>query len=111
MRPSQLILTGNVGSEPEVFTTSSFRKIVKVRLATTERYFDEESMETKVKTEWHTITFWDDIADLAEKYLTKGSRITVNGNPRQREWRDKEGQLHTSTEIHATEFKIITRQV
>lgn len=109
MATQKLLLSGYAGSDPTIINTR-FHKIAKVRLAVSSKNFNEQSMEMATKTEWHTIVFWDDVADLAEQYITTGTRFSVNGYPKQREWVDKDGVPHISTEINASEFKIITRQ-
>lgn len=105
----KLMLSGYAGADPTIINTR-FHKIAKVRLAVSNKSFNEQSMEMAAKTEWYTIVFWDDVADLAERYIAKGTRFSVNGYPKQREWVDKDGVPHISTEINASEFKIITRQ-
>lgn len=109
MRQSKLMLSGYAGADPTI-TNTQFHKIAKVRLAVSVKSFDENSQQLTAKTEWHTIVFWDDVADLAERYISKGTRFSVNGYPKERSWKDKDGVVHDVTEINASEFKIITRQ-
>lgn len=107
---NKVILVGNVGVDPEVRTIESGAKVARVRLATTERLFDRQSNETKEHTEWHTITLWRGLADVVDKYVRKGSQIYVEGSLRTREWTDKDNQKRYSTEILASEMKLLGRR-
>lgn len=105
----KLMLSGYAGADPTIINTR-FHKIAKVRLAVSSKSFNEQSMEMGAKTEWYTIVFWDDVADLAERYITKGTRFSVNAYPKERTWLGRDGVAHQVTEYNASEFKIITRQ-
>ncbi len=107
---NKVILVGNVGIDPEVRTIESGAKVARVRLATTERLFDRQANETKEHTEWHTITLWRGLADVVDKYVRKGSQLYVEGSLRTREWTDKDGQKRYSTEILASDMKLLGRR-
>lgn len=104
---NKVILVGNVGVDPEVRTIESGAKVARIRLATTERIFNRQSNETREHTEWHTVIVWRGLADVADKYIRKGSQIYVEGNLRTRDWMDKESVKHTTTEIVANELKLL----
>lgn len=110
MNTSKLLLSGCAGADPTIITTSKGTKMAKLRLAVSEKQFNEVTREIEIKTSWHNIIFWDDLADLAERHISKGTRLTLGGYVRHRDWIDKEGRTRTTTEVHASEFKIITRQ-
>ena len=84
---NKVILVGNLGRDPEVKTTESGAKYARFSLATTESYKDK-SGEKKDRTEWHNILCWRGLAEIAEKYLTKGSQIYLEGKIRTSTWED-----------------------
>lgn len=106
---NKVILLGNVGQDPEVRTLETGVKVARLRLATTERMFNRQTNETTEHTEWHSITLWRGLADVADKYVRKGSQIYVEGRLRSREW-EKDGQRHTGVEIVADEMKLLGRK-
>ena len=107
----KVILVGNVGQDPEVRALESGVKVARIRLATTERYFDKQTNESKDLTEWHTVTLWRGLADVVDKYVHKGSQLYVEGSLRTREWTDKDNQKRYTTEIVATEMKLLGRRM
>ena len=107
---NKVILVGNVGMDPEVRALESGVKVARVRLATTERYTDRQTNETKEQTEWHTVTLWRNLADVADKYVRKGSQIYIEGSLRTREWTDRDNQKRYTTEVVATDMKLLGRR-
>lgn len=107
---NKVILVGNVGLDPEVRALESGAKVARVRLATTERYTDRQTNETKELTEWHTVTLWRGLADVVDKYVRKGSQLYIEGSLRTREWMDKDNQKRYTTEVVATEMKLLGRR-
>lgn len=107
---NKVILVGNVGLDPEVRTIESGAKVARVRLATTERLFDRQANETKEHTEWHTITLWRGLADVVDKYVRKGSQLYIEGSLRTREWTDKDNQKRYTTEVLASDMKLLGRR-
>lgn len=107
---NKVILVGNVGADPEVRSLESGVKTARVRLATTERYFNRQTNETTENTEWHTVILWRGLADVVDKYVRKGSQIYVEGSIHYREWQDRDGQRRFVTEITATELKLLGRR-
>lgn len=105
---NKVILIGNLGRDPEVRTFPSGGRICNVRLATTEYWTDRQSGEKRELTEWHTVIFGDRLADVAERYLRKGSSIYVEGKLRTRSWDDKQtGQKRYATEIRADVMQML----
>ena len=96
---NKVILVGNLGKDPEVRHLESGASVASFSLATTESYKDRTTGERKEITEWHNITLWRGLADVAEKYLKKGSQIYVEGKLRTRSWEDKEGNTRYTTEV------------
>lgn len=107
---NKVILVGNVGVDPEVRTLESGVKTARVRLATSERYFNRETKEATEHTEWHTITLWRNLADVVDRFVHKGSQIYVEGRLRTREWTDQSGNKRYTTEIMADELKLLGRR-
>lgn len=106
---NKVILVGNVGADPEVKTLESGVKYARLRLATTERVFNRERNETKEQTEWHSITLWRGLADVADKYIRKGSQLYVEGKIRTREY-TKDGAKCFTTEIIGEDIKMLGRK-
>lgn len=95
---NKVILLGNLGKDPEINTLESGVKVARFPLATNE-YFKGRDGEMVEKTEWHQVVLWRNRAELAEKYLTKGSQVYIEGRIQTREWEDKEGNKRYTTEI------------
>ena len=107
---NKVILVGNVGLDPEVRTLETGVKVARVRLATTERIFNRQTNETTEQTEWHTVVFWRGLADVVDRYVRKGSQIYVEGSIHYRDWQGNDGQRHFTTEITASELKLLGRR-
>ena len=107
---NKVILVGNVGADPEIRTLESGTKVARIRLATTERNYNRQTQETKEYTEWHTVVLWSGLADVADKYVRKGSQIYIEGSLRSNEWTDKEGGKRYGVEIIAREMKLLGRR-
>ena len=103
---NKVILVGNLGRDPEVRSTQDGAKIVQLSLATSESWNDRTSGERRERTEWHRVVIFNDrIAEVAEKYLHKGSKIYVEGQLQTRKWQDKEGLDRYTTEIVLGRFR------
>ena len=97
---NKVILVGRLGSDPEVRVSQDGNKIVRLSLATSDSWKDKQTNEKKEKTEWHRIViFANGLADIAEKYLNKGSKIYVEGQIQTRKWTDQAGVEKYTTEI------------
>lgn len=107
---NKVILVGNVGADPEVRTLENGVKTARVRLATTERMFNPQTQEAREHTEWHTVTLWRGLADVADRYVRKGSQIYIEGSIRTREWVDRDNIKRFSTEILASDMKLLGRR-
>lgn len=107
---NKVILVGNVGADPEVRTLESGVKTARVRLATSERFYNRETKESTDHTEWHTITLWRNLADVVDRYVRKGSQIYIEGRLRTREWTDQAGNKRYTTEVLADEMKLLGRR-
>ena len=96
---NKVILIGNLGRDPEVRTTQSGTKVANLSIATSENWRDKSTGERKEKTEWHRVVIFGTLADIAEKYLKKGSKVYVCGQLQTRKWTDQSGQEKYSTEV------------
>jgi len=103
---NKVILIGNLGRDPEVRHAQDGTKIVNLNLATSENWKDRNSGERKEKTEWHRVVIFNDrVADVAERYLKKGSKVYVEGSLQTRKWTDQSGAEKYSTEVVISRFK------
>ena len=103
---NKVILVGNLGKDPEVRTTQDGTKIVNLSVATSEQWKDRETQERKERTEWHRVVIFNEkLADVADKYLRKGSKIYVEGQVQTRKWTDQSGQERYTTEIVVPRFR------
>lgn len=107
---NKVILVGRVGADPEVrMMGESGVKTARVRLATSESYTNKNTNERKELTEWHNVTFWRNLADVADKYVRKGSLLYVEGSIHYRKWQGKDGQEHFMTDITATTMQMLNK--
>lgn len=104
---NKVILLGNVGAEPEVRALDGGKKVARVRVATTERYTDQHGTKQE-QTEWHSVTLWGGLADVADKYLHKGSQVYIEGKIRTREYIADDEKCY-ATEIMANDMKLLGR--
>ncbi len=107
---NKVMLIGNVGKDPEIRHLESGVAVATVTLATSERYKDRNTGETKEQTEWHSIVMWRQLADVAERYIRKGTQIYVEGKLRTRSWDDPQGQKRYITEIVADTVQLLGKR-
>lgn len=106
------MLIGNVGRDPEVRYldgSAGSAKVATFTLATTERYKDRNG-ETRENTEWHNIVAWRGNADVAEKYVKKGTQLYIEGRIRTRSWDDQSGNKRYTTEIIADTLQLLGKK-
>ena len=103
---NKVILIGNLGADPESRFLPSGDAVANIRIATTEVWKDKGG-EKQEHTEWHRISFFGKLAQVAGEYLKKGSPVYVEGRIRTRKWQDKEGQDRYSTEIVADRMQLL----
>ncbi len=103
---NKVILVGNLGKDPEVRMTQDGIKIVNLALATSEQWRDRDTQERKEKTEWHRVVIFNEkLADVADKYLRKGSKVYIEGQLQTRKWTDQNGQEKYTTEVVIPRFR------
>ena len=102
---NKVILVGNLGADPKVSNTANGSKIVNLNIATSDVWKDKLSGERKERTEWHRVVIFNaQLADIAERYLRKGSKVYLEGQLQTREWDDQNGQKRYTTEIVLQNF-------
>lgn len=105
---NKVILVGNLGKDPEVRHLEGDKVIAKFPLATSESYKDKSGNRME-QTEWHNIVVWKGLAEIAEKYLKKGTTIYLEGKIRTRNY-EKDGVKHYTTEIVGDSFTILSKR-
>ena len=106
---NKVILIGNLGKDPEVRRLENGAVLASFSIATSESYVDKQSGEKKEITDWHDVVLWRGLAEVAEKYLVKGTKIYVEGKLKKRSWQDKEGLTRYSTEVVGDEMTILSK--
>lgn len=107
MSVNKVILIGHLGAEPEMRSFSNGDSVCNLRLATNESWSDKQTGERREVTEWHRVVLYRRLAEIAQQYLRKGSRIYVEGKIRHRKWLDKDGVERTATEIEAASMSML----
>ena len=98
---NRVLLLGNLGADPELRTTNSGQAVLKMRLATSETYLDR-NRQRQERTEWHNVVVWGKRAEALGKFLTKGSRLFVEGGLRTSSYEDRDGNKRYRTEVVAS---------
>lgn len=96
---NKVILIGNLGRDPECRTFQNGGKVANLRVATTDTWKDRQTGERRERTEWHSVAIFGPLADIAERYLRKGSKVYLCGALQTRKWQDQSGQDRYSTEV------------
>lgn len=104
---NKVILIGNLGQDPEVKAMPNGDSVANLSLATDESYKDKQTGQMVPKTEWHRITMYKRLAEIAGEYLSKGSKVYIEGKLQTRKWQDQTGQERYTTEIVAREMQML----
>lgn len=104
---NRVTIVGNLGKDPEAKFIPNGDAVTNITVATTESWKDKNSGEKKEVTEWHRIVFFRKLAEIAGQYLKKGSQVYIEGSLKTRKWQDKDGQDRYTTEIVASELKML----
>ncbi|PWK17063.1 single-strand DNA-binding protein [Arcicella aurantiaca] len=105
---NKVTLIGNLGNDPIIQNLEGNVKVAKFSLATSEHYKDANG-QNQSNTDWHNVVLWRGLADLAEKYLHKGSLIYLEGKLKNRTYDDKDGQKRYVTEVIAESFLMLDK--
>jgi len=106
MSVNKVILVGRLGKDPETRYMTNGEAVTNVSLATSENYKDKNGEKVE-KTEWHNLTFYRRLAEIAGEYLKKGAHIYVEGKIQTRKWQNKEGKDRYTTEIIVNEMHML----
>ena len=104
---NKVIIVGNLGKDPEVRYMPSGSAICNITVATSRQWKDKTSGDKQEETEWHRITFFDRMAEIAGEYLKKGRPVYVEGRLKTRKYTDKDGVEKYSTDIIATDMQLL----
>jgi single-strand DNA-binding protein len=104
---NKVIIVGNLGKDPEVRYMPSGSAITSVTIATSRQWKDKTSGERQEETEWHRVTFFDRMAEIAAEYLKKGRPVYVEGRLKTRKYTDKDGVEKYATDIIATDMQLL----
>lgn len=99
-------LIGNLGREPEIGSTEKGKKYARLRIATSETYRNTNG-EKIIETNWHNLVAWGKLAELAEKHLTKGKEVAIEGKLVYRNYTDKNGVKRYATEVHVNDILLL----
>src|SRR5665213_49831 len=103
---NKVILIGNLGRDPEMRSMQDGTRLANMTVATSESWRDKNSGERKERTEWHRIVVFNErLAEIAEKYLRKGSKVYLEGALQTRKWTDNAGQERYTTEVVLQKFR------
>jgi len=108
---NKVIIVGNLGRDPETRYLPSGEAVTNISVATTDKWKDKASGEMKEATEWHRVSFFGRLAEIAGEYLKKGSQVYVEGSLRTRKWQDKEGKDRYSTDIRGDVMQMLGSRV
>ncbi|MBY7649387.1 MAG: single-stranded DNA-binding protein [Candidatus Liberibacter europaeus] len=108
---NKVILIGNLGADPDIRHTQDGRKIVNIRIATSEHWKDRNTNERREKTEWHSVViFSEELCKVVEKYVNKGDKIFLEGSLQTRKWQDQSGNNRYTTEIIMRSMVMLDRR-
>tara|TARA_B000000532_G_scaffold181394_1_gene147721 strand:- start:282 stop:701 length:420 start_codon:yes stop_codon:yes gene_type:complete len=104
---NKVLIIGNLGSDPEVKYTKAGDPVANLSIATSESWKDKNSGDLQEKVEWHRVVMFSRLAEIAEQYLKKGSKVFVEGKLQTRKWQDQEGKDRYTTEVVAKEMTML----
>ncbi|MGJ8518067.1 single-stranded DNA-binding protein [Carnimonas bestiolae] len=105
---NKVILIGNIGQDPEVRFMPSGNPVCNLRLATTDSWTDKHTGQRQERTEWHSIVLFNKLAEIAQQYVKKGSRLYIEGRLQTRQWQAQDGSNRYSTEIVANSMEMLS---
>lgn len=104
---NKAIIIGRLGQDPDIRHTQTGQTVANLSAATSERYKDKSGQQQE-QTEWHRITLWGKLGEIAEQYLKKGDLVYIEGKLKTRKWTDKNGQDRYTTEIVGNELRMLS---
>ena len=103
---NRVVLVGNLGADPDARFTPTGTQVVTANLATDDTWTDRQGIK-RHRTEWHRLVLWRRLAEVATQYLSKGSRISIEGRLQSRSWEDDHGNRHYLTEVVVSDLRIL----
>ena len=107
---NRVIIIGNLGNDPEARQFNNGGNVTNISVATSEQWTDKQSGEKREATEWHRISLFNRLGEIAEQYLRKGSKVYIEGSLRTRKYQDQSGQDKYITEIRAEQMQMLDGQ-
>lgn len=104
---NKVIVVGNLGGDPETRHMPSGNAVTNMTVATNEAWKDKQTGEQKERTEWHRVSLFGKLAEIAAQYLRKGSQVYIEGKLRTRKWQDKDGNDRYTTEVIADQMQML----
>jgi single-strand DNA-binding protein len=104
---NKVILVGNLGQDPEIRVFQDGDSVANITLATSETWKDKNTGEQREKTEWHRVSMFKKLAEIASQYLKKGSKVYIEGSLKTRKWQDQTGHDRYVTEVHASTMQML----
>lgn len=108
---NKVIIVGNIGADPETRNLTSGDLVTNIRVATTESWKDKATGDKKEETEWHRVSLFGKLAEVASAYLKKGSQVYIEGRIKTRKWQDKDGQDRYTTEVIADRMQMLGSKI
>lgn len=104
---NKVMIIGRLGADPEQRYMPSGKAVANIRVATSEKWKDKQTGDMQERTEWHSVTAYDKLAEIIAEYLRKGSQVYIEGKLQTRKWQDKEGKDRYTTEIIAQQLQML----
>ena len=104
---NKVVIIGNLGNDPETRYLPSGGAVTNITVATSESWKDKTTGQQQERTEWHRVSFFNKLAEIAGEYLRKGSKVYIEGQLRTRKWQDKDGKDCYTTEIISNEMQML----
>lgn len=104
---NKVIIVGHLGNDPETKQFSNGGSVTNISVATSEQWTDKQTGEKREATEWHRVTLFNRLGEIAAQYLRKGSQVYIEGSLRTRKWQDQNGQDRYTTEIRADNMQML----
>ncbi|GLQ31632.1 single-stranded DNA-binding protein [Litoribrevibacter albus] len=104
---NKVILVGNLGQDPDTRYTANNNAVTNLTIATSDTWTDKQTGQKQERTEWHRVVMFNKLAEIAQQYLHKGSKVYIEGSLRTRKWQDDQGQDRYTTEIVASDMQML----
>lgn len=106
---NRVMIIGRLGADPETRYMPSGKPVTNLRIATSDSWKDKQTGDKKERTEWHSVTMFDGLAQIAAEYLSKGAQVFIEGKLQTRKWQAKDGSDRYTTEIVASGMQMLAK--